>query len=144
VTPERFAEQVRWTREELERAGRDPDDFTYSLHLPTFAWPGEDRWERVRDHHWYVAWKYEDMDAARGRTPPPAPLPPLPAAREAEMRDAIVLGSPEQVAERLHEFREAAGGRLHYIARLYWPGMDPGLQREAMGVFAEQVIPLVR
>jgi alkanesulfonate monooxygenase SsuD/methylene tetrahydromethanopterin reductase-like flavin-dependent oxidoreductase (luciferase family) len=55
-----------------------------------------------------------------------------------------VLGTPEQVAERIDAFREAAGGDLHYIARLYWPGMDPALQREAMAVFAEQVLPRVR
>jgi alkanesulfonate monooxygenase SsuD/methylene tetrahydromethanopterin reductase-like flavin-dependent oxidoreductase (luciferase family) len=144
VTPESFAEQVRWTREELERAGRDPDAFTWSLYLPTFAWPEADAWERVREHHWYVTWKYEDMDEAVGRTPPSAPLPPLPAAREAELRDAMLLGTPEQVAERIDAFREAAGGDLHFIARLYWPGMDPALQREAMAVFAEDVLPRVR
>jgi alkanesulfonate monooxygenase SsuD/methylene tetrahydromethanopterin reductase-like flavin-dependent oxidoreductase (luciferase family) len=144
VTPESFAEQVRWTREELERAGRDPDDFAYSLHLPTFAWPDEDAWERVREHHWYITWKYEDMEEARGRTPPSAPLPPLPAAREDELRESIVLGTPEQVAEQIAAFREAAGGDLHYIARLYWPGMDTALQREAMAVFAEDVLPRVR
>jgi alkanesulfonate monooxygenase SsuD/methylene tetrahydromethanopterin reductase-like flavin-dependent oxidoreductase (luciferase family) len=144
VTPESFAEQVRWTREELERAGRDPDDFVYSLHLPTFAWPGEDAWERVREHHWYITWKYEDMEEARGRTPPSAPLPPLPASREAELKQSIVLGTPEAVAEQIDAFRQAAGGDLHYIARLYWPGMDAALQREAMAVFAEDVLPRVR
>lgn len=144
VTPESFAEQVRLTREELERAGRDPDGFSYALHLPTFAWPDPDAWERVREHLWYVTWKYEDMEEAAGRTPPSAPLPPLPASREAELRDSIVLGTPEQVAERINAFREVAGGDLHYIARLYWPGMDPALQREAMAVFAEQVLPRVR
>lgn len=144
VTPESFAEQVRLTREELERAGRDPDGFSYALHLPTFAWPDPDAWERVREHHWYVTWKYEDMEDAAGRTPPSAPLPPLPASREVELRESIVLGTPEQVAERIDAFREAAGGDLHYIARLYWPGMDPALQREAMAVFAEQVLPRAR
>jgi alkanesulfonate monooxygenase SsuD/methylene tetrahydromethanopterin reductase-like flavin-dependent oxidoreductase (luciferase family) len=72
------------------------------------------------------------------------PAPPLPREREAALRDSIVMGTPERVAEQLDAFREAAGGDLHYIARLYWPGMDPGLQREAMAVFAEEVLPLVR
>jgi hypothetical protein len=44
----------------------------------------------------------------------------------------------------MHAFQEAAGGPLHYVARLYWPGMDPGLQREALHVFADGVLPLVR
>jgi alkanesulfonate monooxygenase SsuD/methylene tetrahydromethanopterin reductase-like flavin-dependent oxidoreductase (luciferase family) len=143
VTPSSFAHQVSWAREELERTGRDPDDYMFSLHLPTFAWPDADRWQLVREHHWYVTWKYEDMTEARGRLGPPATVPPLPAHREDELRAQIVLGSAEEVADRLLAFQDAAGGRLHYIARLYWPGMDPGLQREAMAVFAEQVIPLV-
>jgi alkanesulfonate monooxygenase SsuD/methylene tetrahydromethanopterin reductase-like flavin-dependent oxidoreductase (luciferase family) len=84
------------------------------------------------------------MEDARGRTPPSAPLPRVPASREAELRDSIVLGTPDQVAERIAAFREAAGGDLHYIARLYWPGMDPALQREAMAVFAEDVLPRAR
>ncbi|MBI2238744.1 MAG: LLM class flavin-dependent oxidoreductase [Actinobacteria bacterium] len=144
VTPESFAGQVGWVREELERAGRDPGAFSFSLHLPTFAWQGDDAWDRVRRHHHYVAWKYEDMEGARGRTgPPPAP-PPLTPELESELRGSIVLGSPEEVAERIGRFRTVAGDGLLYIARLYWPGMDPGVQREALSVFAEEVIPRLR
>jgi alkanesulfonate monooxygenase SsuD/methylene tetrahydromethanopterin reductase-like flavin-dependent oxidoreductase (luciferase family) len=144
VTPESFGEQVKWAREAAAQAGRDPDALALSLHLPTFAWPDDGGWERVRDFHWHVAWKYEDMEDARARTGPPAAAPPFPAAREVELRAGIVLGTPEQVAEQLHAFQDAAGGPLHYVARLYWPGMDPGLQREALHVFAEGVLPLVR
>jgi alkanesulfonate monooxygenase SsuD/methylene tetrahydromethanopterin reductase-like flavin-dependent oxidoreductase (luciferase family) len=143
VTPDAFAQQVRWTREALERAGRDPDAFAYSVHLPTFAWHGDDAWERVREHQWYIDWKYEDMEPARGARAI-RPAPPLPADREATLRASMVLGTPEEVAERLRAFRDAAGGRLHYIARSYFPGMDPAVQRETMAIFAEDVAPLLR
>jgi alkanesulfonate monooxygenase SsuD/methylene tetrahydromethanopterin reductase-like flavin-dependent oxidoreductase (luciferase family) len=144
VTPDALAQQVRWVREELERAGRDPDAFTFSVHLPTFAWTGADAWERVREHQWYIDWKYEDMENARGSRPPGRPAPALPAHREEALRASMVLGTPEQVAERLLAFREAAGGRLHFIARSYFPGMDPAVQRETLSVFAEEVAPSVR
>jgi alkanesulfonate monooxygenase SsuD/methylene tetrahydromethanopterin reductase-like flavin-dependent oxidoreductase (luciferase family) len=144
VTPESLAEQVGWVREELEKAGRDPDDFEWSVHLPTFAWHGDDAWERVREHQWYVSWKYEDMDQARGRTGPAVTPPPLPAAREAEMRDGIVLGTPEQVAEQIAALKDAVGAPLHYIARLYFPGMDGAVRNEAMRIFAEEVGPLLQ
>jgi alkanesulfonate monooxygenase SsuD/methylene tetrahydromethanopterin reductase-like flavin-dependent oxidoreductase (luciferase family) len=145
VTPSSFAEQVRWAREELERAGRDPAEFTWSMHLPTFAWPdGEEGWRLVLPHHHYVWWKYEDMEDARGRTGPPPPAPPITAEREAELRDMIVCGTPAEVAEQIGALRDAAGGRLHYIARLYWPGMEAGVQRAAMRVFAEEVAPALR
>ena len=114
------------------------------MHLPTFAWNGDDAWERVRDHHRYVAWKYEDMDASAAPCRPATSSPPLTQEGEARLREQIVLGRPDEVAERIAELADAAGGDLHYIARLYWPGMDPGVQREAMAVFAEEVIPKLR
>jgi alkanesulfonate monooxygenase SsuD/methylene tetrahydromethanopterin reductase-like flavin-dependent oxidoreductase (luciferase family) len=144
VTPDPLAEQVGWATEELQRAGRDPNAFEMSIYLPTFPWHGDDAWERVRDHHWYVDWKYADMDDARGRTGPPPPAPPIPADREAAVRAAIVLGRPDEVAEQIGVLNAAAGGRLHYIARLDWPGMDPAVRNESMRIFAEEVVPLLR
>ena len=54
------------------------------------------------------------------------------------------MGAPEEVAERISAFQQAAGGDLHFVARLSYPGMDPGVQREAMQLFAEGVAPLLR
>jgi hypothetical protein len=33
---------------------------------------------------------------------------------------------------------------VHFIADLYWPGMDPEVQRETMRIFAAEVAPLLR
>jgi alkanesulfonate monooxygenase SsuD/methylene tetrahydromethanopterin reductase-like flavin-dependent oxidoreductase (luciferase family) len=143
VTASSLAEQVATARDARRVADLD-DDLAISVHLPTFAWRGQDAWERVRDYHRYVAWKYDDMDAARSRAgDPPAP-PPMTPADERTLRDQILLGAPEEVAARIAELNDAAGGELHYIARLYWPGMDPGVQREALALFAEEVIPQLR
>lgn len=145
VSPRSFAKRVDWVREELARAGREASGFGFGLYHPTFAWRGGDAWERVREHHHYVSWKYEDMEEARGRTGPPAAAPPLSAAREDELRRQIAVGTPEEVADELARFGEAAGlDEVHVVARLYWPGLDPGVQREALAVFAEEVIPLLR
>ena len=70
--------------------------------------------------------------------------PPIPADRETELRESILLGEPAAVAERVLALRDAAGGRLHYIARLYWPGMDPAVRDESMRIFADEVVPLLR
>ncbi|MDQ3866631.1 MAG: LLM class flavin-dependent oxidoreductase [Actinomycetota bacterium] len=144
VTPESFRVQVGWVREELERAGRDSAGFAFALHLPTFAWDGDDAWERVAPYHHYVEWKYGDMAEARGRRPPPAEPPPPSADEEAALRASILLGRPEEVAEQIRAFDEGAGGGVEFVARLYWPGMDPVVQREALAVFAERVVPLLR
>ena len=138
-----FGEQVALARQAHAAAGRS-GELAISVHLPTFAWNGEDAWERVREHHRYVAWKYDDMDSARSRGGEPEPPPPPTAEEEASLREQIVLGRPDEVAERIAELDRAAGGALHFIARLYWPGMDPAVQRETMRIFAEEVIPALR
>ena len=145
ATPAVFAHQVRWLREELERAGRDADRFALGVNLAAFAWPdGDEGWRLVREHLHYVRWKYLDMANARARTgPAPAP-PPLDAGDEQPLRRSGLIGTPDEVAEGIRAYAEAAGGDLHFVARLYYPGMDPGIQREAMRVFAEGVIQQLR
>jgi probable F420-dependent oxidoreductase len=138
-----FARQIAWVREELEKSGRDPATFDFSIFLDTFAWEGGDAWERARDYIHYVSWKYDDMEPARSRREPPRLPPSLTPHEEERLRRESFVGRPEQVAEQIARLREVAGPDLHYVARMYWPGMDPGVQREAMAVFAEQVIPLL-
>ena len=138
-----LTEQARIARGARAAAGIDAP-FTISVHLPTFPWNGEDAWERVRDHAWYVEWKYDDMDRARSRVGPPEPPPPPTPEQEESLRSVMLLGPPEAIVEQIAQLRDAAGGDLHYIARRHWPGMDPGAQREAMTLFAEEVIPKLR
>ena len=71
--------------------------------------------------------------------------PPLTIEREASILGGRgLVGRPTEIVEQLHALQQMTPGELHYIARLYWPGMDPGMQREAMEIFAEDVIPKLR
>ncbi len=146
VTPATLAQQVAWARLARAEAGLDPATLTVSVHLPTFVHegPAEEAWRMVRPFHRYVAWKYEDMEAARRRRPQEASAPP-PASLEEEdtLRAGVVLGAPDEVADRIRQLDDAAGGGLHYIARLYWRGMAPDLQREAVELFGRSVIPIL-
>ncbi|GIU99108.1 MAG: hypothetical protein KatS3mg014_0724 [Actinomycetota bacterium] len=144
VTAEAFAEQIRWAAEERERAGRRDAPFVNAAVVSVFAWPGADAWERVRDSHHYVVWKYLDMEDARGRTGPPRLPPRLSAADEEALRRQIVVGRPDEVVEQLDRFRRLAGEDVHLVARLYWPGLDPSIQEEALAVFGEAVVPQLR
>jgi alkanesulfonate monooxygenase SsuD/methylene tetrahydromethanopterin reductase-like flavin-dependent oxidoreductase (luciferase family) len=144
VSPAMLAEQAELARDEFAATGR-AGPFRISVHLPVFAWDGDgDGWELVRDSHRYIAWKYDDMDAARGQGGAPQPPPPITAAEEEPLRESIICGTPRQVAERIDEYRRAAGGDLDFIARLYFPGLGWDLQQRAVQVFAEQVAPLAR
>jgi alkanesulfonate monooxygenase SsuD/methylene tetrahydromethanopterin reductase-like flavin-dependent oxidoreductase (luciferase family) len=91
----------------------------------------------------YSEWKYQDMvrEPYGGRARVARP-PRLSGAKEAELKETALVGSPIEVAHSIRAYCDAAGtGNVHFIARLYWPGMDASLQREAIAVFAEQVLP---
>jgi alkanesulfonate monooxygenase SsuD/methylene tetrahydromethanopterin reductase-like flavin-dependent oxidoreductase (luciferase family) len=142
--PEEFAQQVRWLEEELAARAPAPP-FEIGIYQPTFAWEDGDAWELVRDHHHYLNWKYDDMSDAARRTGAAPAAPPLTAEAEAALREHAVVGTPEQVAEGVRAYAAAAAGHeLHYVAQLYYPGMPYERQREAVRVFAQRVMPLLR
>jgi alkanesulfonate monooxygenase SsuD/methylene tetrahydromethanopterin reductase-like flavin-dependent oxidoreductase (luciferase family) len=145
-SPESLTRQIGWVRDGLGAAGRDRTGFAFSAHAPTYPWEGDPQaaWERVRPFAHYVSWKYDDMEEARGRLGQPAAPPPLSPEDEKEHRRDALVGPPTVVADGIQALAAPAGGDLHFIARLYWPGMAPNDQRDAMRLFAETVIPSVR
>jgi probable F420-dependent oxidoreductase len=143
VTPATLGDQVALVRETRAAEGRY-GPFEISLHLPTFAWHGDDAWNLIRRHHWYIEWKYEDIDAARHRDGDPRPAPEIDDELDRQLRERIVLGAPEVVADGIRELADAAGGDLHYIARLYFPGLPFNMQREVIRIFGEEVAPKLR
>jgi len=144
-TPPLLAQQVQWVIDEAAQVGRDLKHFVFSVHRPTFAWNGSDAWERVRDHAHYVSWKYENAgEVARGGQAGLKPPPLTPKQEAAIYGGRGLIGSPAEIIEQLLAYQEVVPGELHYIARLYWPGMDPGLQRETISIFAEEVIAKLR
>lgn len=142
VSPAMLAEQAGLAREAFEASGRS-GEFTISVYRPVFAWEGSDGWDLIRDSHRYIAWKYDDMEAAHGRDGTPQPPPPMTQAEEDALRKSVVIGTPRQVAETIDEYRKAAGD-LTFIAQLYLPGLSWEVQRRALELFARQVAPLAR
>jgi alkanesulfonate monooxygenase SsuD/methylene tetrahydromethanopterin reductase-like flavin-dependent oxidoreductase (luciferase family) len=145
---EAFAEQVGWVREELDKAGRDQENFAFSVSHPTFAWSDGDAWELVKEYWNREFWMYEEMGlreqmgmaAGSSREGPP----PLSPERDAMVRETILHGTPDEVAAGIRAYNEAAGTNIHYLAWTTMPGMDGDLRRAAMRVFAEEVIPQFR
>ena len=142
IAPAGMRERVEQVRHGADTAGRDADAITIAIHYPVFAWRDGDAWARVRDHAEYMSWKYDDMDEARGsreRRRPPA----MSAADEAALRKRTIVGTPEQVAEEIEAYREIVGPDGHFIARSYFPGLDPAIQRESLEILGEDVLPLL-
>ena len=110
-----FRRRVEWAREECP-------EIEVAIVLPTFAWLGDYGAHIAEPFRYYVSCFRRGNDGD-------APL---------------VVGTHEQIAERMLEYQEAAGGSLSYTAEFAWPGLDRGVLAEAMALFAEAVIPLVR
>ena len=140
-TPEYFRRQMTWIQDGLQDTGRPPGSFTTSMFLPTFVSKRQNAWEQLAEHMHYTYWKYADIAHARGRIAPPDKAPPPSPQRTEALRASSLAGTPDEVVEKLGKYQEAAGIEFHYIARLYWPGMNQDIQREAMQVFAAEVIP---
>ena len=144
VTPAQFGLQVRWALEELERVDRDPASFVFAVHHPVFTWEDDDAWARVADAADYLDWKYADMMGAVSRMPPGSWPPRRDAEREAMLKTGCLWGPAERVAKGVAAYGDAAGVDVHFIARGYFPGLDPGVQRETLHLFATGVLPIVR
>jgi probable F420-dependent oxidoreductase len=143
ASPRALAERAGWIRDEAESVGRDPGAIEIALHRMAFAWRGRDAWDRVAAAARYMAWKYEDMSAARGareRRLPGADAPPAPDAVRARM----LVGSPEEVADGVRAYADTLGATGSFVFRAHFPGLDPAVQREALDILAEDVLPLLR
>ena len=115
ATVEEFRQRVAWAREE------NPD-IEVAIVLPAFAWEGG-YLPHIRKPLTYYVSCFEK----------PGGIP-----------ESLVAGSPEAVAERMLSYQEAVGGELSFTAEFCWPGLDRGVLSEALAVFGEAVLPLVR
>jgi len=141
---EGFEVRLGWLRNEAERRGRPFDDLEVAGYWPTFVREDGDAWETVRPYHQYQEWKYDDAEAAKGRLGP-LPMPPdLDDETEAAIRAPMICGTSEEVVARIAALADLAGPRFHFIARLYYPGMDLEVMRESTRLFAERVVPAFR
>lgn len=110
-----FRRRVEWARDENPDVG-------LAIVLPTFAWLGDYR-PQIREAFAYY------VSCFQGTNETPEPL---------------IAGTPEEVAGAMREYERAAGGALSFTAEFCWPGLDRAVLAEAMALFAEQVLPLVR
>jgi alkanesulfonate monooxygenase SsuD/methylene tetrahydromethanopterin reductase-like flavin-dependent oxidoreductase (luciferase family) len=125
-------------RERVSALDGAPRRITVSAQIYTFCWDGpEDPWSLVREPYHYVAWKYGDMARALSRTGPAQAPPPLDAAGEAELRERIVVGRPEQVLAELRSRRELLSEDGILVARAYFPGMPYAIQRREVELLGE-------
>jgi alkanesulfonate monooxygenase SsuD/methylene tetrahydromethanopterin reductase-like flavin-dependent oxidoreductase (luciferase family) len=116
-SPEEFRQRAGWAREENPDVG-------LAIVVPTFAWEG--------DYQQHIQAPLSYYANCFGR------------AGGGGLPETLVAGSPERVAEQVLAYERAAGAGFSYTAEFCWPGLDRGVLAEAMALFAERVLPLVR
>lgn len=139
-----FSQRVSWALDELADCGRETSELDVAVIVPTLAWPTPRAWERVRESEHYMTWKYSDMAATGGIQGGAAGPPALGEDAERRLLARMIVGDPVTVANAIQSFCGLVSGDVHYIARMYWPGLDFDFQCQLMQRFAEQVLPLIR
>ena len=87
-----------------------------------------------RDEYGGGSWKHPLIGSQD-----PTPVADL----EAIGRDRFLVGSPETIIDKIHNFR-AAFGVDHLICRLFFPGMPHQFIMEEIRLLAQEVIPAFR
>lgn len=135
-----FADAIARVREGLAKSGRDASAFRFALHYPVYVAADRERGlDEVLPYMHNSRWKYGDMRPTFGRRSDvalPSP-PPLDDPTRRAMADSIAVGSPEQIAEAVREFRDVVGTDIHFIARNYFPGMPFEKQLEQVALLGE-------
>jgi probable F420-dependent oxidoreductase len=139
---ERFVEQVRVAREEMERVGRDPATFQWSWYANMYVHDDAARGaDDVLPHVHAQAWKYSDMEASASRPGGPVPIPPPDPERVGRFARTLLVGSGDLITEKLLEVQAAAGVPVDFVARSYFPTMSAEQQRELLGRLGTEVLP---
>lgn len=146
---EEYRNQVAILRAALDEAGRDPSTFEMGAYLTVLPREGgetaQQTWERYAELIQHAQWKYRDMGRSARRVGEPLPhREELDPETLAWVRACTLTGSPDQIADAIGAFRDAAGGRLHFVARNYLPGLSIAAQRELLEQFAAEIPPLLR
>lgn len=143
--PHKFVEQVRWATDEMEKVGRDPSTFRWIYY--SILCPGTDAeaaWAEYGDHVWALTWKYSDMEASATRPLPTAEPPPAPGDVMEKIRArSVVVGSGQEIVDRLNTLRTEAGVPVEFMARSFFSTLPHAHQVELLERLAADVMPHV-
>ena len=142
---DRFVEQVEWALDELDKAGRNPEDFRFIHYSILYPARSEDQgWDEIGQHVWNMSWKYGDMEPSATRSGQVRYAPQLSEADEKSLRwRSALVGPSDQIVEELRSIRDRIGVPVDFVARSFFPTLEFDRQLEIMQRLAEEVGPHV-
>ena len=140
---DRFVEQVEWALDELDQAGRNPEDFRFIHYSILYPASSEDQgWDEIGQHVWNMSWKYGDMEPSATRSGQVKYAPQLSEADEKSLRwRSALVGPSDQIVEELRSIRDRIGVPIDFVARSFFPTLEFDRQLEIMQRLAEEVGP---
>ena len=124
------AEQVR------EGEGVDGAFTTYVIQYGFVGDSYEQAWETIRGGYFYQQRKYQEWAGG-------ASIDELPEERREQLEEAALVGTPEDVAADLREYRDTLGDDVHFVFRTYYPGVDRDAMTECIERLGDEVAPRV-
>lgn len=134
--------------ETLRELGRDPKDFRIAqLRMVYCAEREDEAWNDVAEHLFHVFGYYERVLGEAADVE--GDDQPLPFRSPAEIRGsafadaALLIGTPDQVADKLAAFR-AKFACTDFILSSHFAGLDPAKSGRSNALFAREVMPRFR
>ncbi len=129
---------VRKRVEDIRRVRSEEDiDGDFDVYVLQHGFVGDSRdgaWDRMKEGRFYLDRTYASWYEGE-------PVTELPAERKRELRDAAIVGTPDQIAEDLDVYREVLGDDVHVILRTYYPGVGTDAMVETVERLGEEVAP---
>ncbi|WP_336344351.1 LLM class flavin-dependent oxidoreductase [Halalkalicoccus ordinarius] len=124
-------DDIEQVREEEDIGGE------FTTYVVQYGFVGdtyEEAWETLRDGYFYQQRKYQEW--AEGEE-----VDELSDEQREELEERAIVGTPEDVAEELGEYRDALGEDVHFVFRPYAPGIENEELLECIRRLGEEVAP---
>lgn len=134
---EQFSDNVEFLKELTDVAsGEFRTSVMQYTHLDANA---DAAWERLAPSLVYSRRKYAEH--ADGRDASRWEIDSMDAERFERLRAGAMVGDSDSVVERLRAYEEAVPGELHFLARMWHPGLSFEEHADSIRRFGEEVIP---
>ncbi len=131
-------DEIRTRKEDIERIrgeeGIDGDFTTYVIQYGFVGDSYEEAWETVRESYFYQQRKYREWAQEES-------IDELPEEQKRELKDAALIGTPEEVIEDIEAYRNALGDDIHFVFRSYYPGIETKAMTQCLERLGNDVMP---
>jgi alkanesulfonate monooxygenase SsuD/methylene tetrahydromethanopterin reductase-like flavin-dependent oxidoreductase (luciferase family) len=133
-------DEIQTRKEDIEQVraeeGIEGEFTTYVIQYGFVGDTYEEAWETVRESLFYQQRKYAEWSGDE-------PGEELPEEQKQDLEEAALVGTPEDVVEDIETYRDALGDDIHFIFRMYYPGIGTEAMTECLERLSNDVVPHV-